>query len=383
MVKRIFALVCIVMLSACGGGGGSSPAPQTGGGSSGGSAPIQTTSVQRADAAQSLSAYNETQQAVQYGSSSGANALSLHRLAQGYALRAVQAYQSGARSTRSGVRHTDTVYSSCSNGFEDAVVQVSQTEFQVYERDFYDSSCTTLWQDIYLDFVATSNTAVTAAGTDTYYSVAGSVVDYQSVALALAGIGTGSPAFALEGADAAHQGAPNNAEVGVACGASASSLACGAGATAREASLSQDIGATLGFAIGVGSVSGNVVPVSVSGSAAAYVGSLGALSLAQAAFPNFAITGGTTTNSATFAATLSFTTSGVPTGGALTLTDSAADGTVTIATVGSPATGVTGTIKRTSTGQVLATFTTDLAGNGTITYSNGTTAQIVAWNVVG
>jgi hypothetical protein len=111
-------------------------------------------------------------------------------------------------------------------------------------------------------------------------------------------------------------------------------------------------------------------------------GALGSLSLAQAAFPNFTVSGGTAADSGTFNGSFTYSPTGVLLAGAFTLTDAAADGTVTANSVGTPATGVNGVITRTSTGQTVATFSVDTNGNGTITYGNGTTGRIVNWQIV-
>ncbi len=69
--------------------------------------------------------------------------------------------------------------------------------------------------------------------------------------------------------------------------------------------------------------------------------------------------------------------------GSCTLTDAAADGTVTVTSAGTPATNVSAVITRASTGQTLATFTVDANGNRTVTYGNGTTGRIANWQIFG
>lgn len=61
-----------------------------------------------------------------------------------------------------------------------------------------------------------------------------------------------------------------------------------------------------------------------------------------------------------------------------TIVDSADDMTTTI-TGNAGGTQYKGVIKQTSTGAVLATFTVDADGNGTITFANGTTQPVVSW----
>jgi hypothetical protein len=69
-------------------------------------------------------------------------------------------------------------------------------------------------------------------------------------------------------------------------------------------------------------------------------------------------------------------------GGTLTVTDAADDGTVTAIIAGSPTT-ISGTVKQTSTGRTVATFVVDVNGNGTVTYSGGSTAQVSNWVLLG
>ena len=64
---------------------------------------------------------------------------------------------------------------------------------------------------------------------------------------------------------------------------------------------------------------------------------------------------------------------------ALTLTDSANGGSYAIA--GSAAGSVTGSLTANGSATALANFSIDANGNGTLTYANGTTAQIVDYIV--
>ncbi len=381
-MKRVIAvMLAALMLSACGGGGGGGggavPPPP-----SNGTRPIQSTSVQRAVANQALAVPMAAGTAFTFGGITGAD---VARHVLGTARQAASHWRAGASRSASpeGLRRLSSVtYSACSSGVETATVNVSQTEIQAYERDFYDNACTKLYQDIFLDVVAQSQTAVSATGTDTYYSTSGQVYDYTTLALTITLTGPSGGTISIRATDAPSPTAAQTAALGIACNIATSAVGCGFGGVVHEASLSQDLGATMALNATEGASSGGTVPVAVNGSGSSFQGSLNALSLSAGQFPNWIVSGGTTVDTATFSGTLTYSTSGNLVAMSITLTDAADDGTVTMTASGSPVV-VTGTIKQTDTGQTLATFTTDAAGNGTITYSNGTTGTITNWNVLG
>jgi hypothetical protein len=269
-------------------------------------------------------------------------------------------------------------YSACANSSESATIAVSSTEEQVYSRTFYDAACTELFIDSYIDVVATSSTAASASGTLTTYSTTGSVIDYATVTLSLTVLGS-SGTVTLRETDASNVTSPPTASVGVSCGISGSALTCGGGATASVASLSEDVGDTLTLA-GTNTTVVGGAKITMNGSVAAYLGGLGKLTLAAGTFPTWTIGGATSTDSGTYSGTFGYTTAGALTSAALSLGDPADDATVTIAT---SAATISGSITQTDSGKVYASFTTDTAGNGTITYGNGTTATIVNWQITG
>jgi hypothetical protein len=387
----LVAAVCAAALAACGGGGGgggsvtpAGPATPT---PTPTAAPIQAAGVQRADAAQALTSYNGTQQIAIYGGGAGGSSIaSLRRAIDASAARVTSGYRRGFRTVLgAGTRAVASVtYSACSSGVESATNIVSPTEEQVYTRLFYDAACTKLYQDTFLDVVATSVASASATGTATVYDTSGTAYDYKTIALTIGGIGSGTGGtISVIADDAPNATAPKSATIGVACSLASTSLACGIGAVARESAISQDLGATVGIAATATTASTGAVTVPVSGSAASYTGALGSLTLAQATFPNFIVSGGTTADSGTFQGTFTYTSTGVLVSGSFKLSDASADGTVTVTSVGTPATGVNGVITRTSTGQTVATFSVDINGNGTIAYSNGTTGRIVNWQIFG
>ncbi|MBV8369702.1 MAG: hypothetical protein JO036_12355 [Candidatus Eremiobacteraeota bacterium] len=383
MMRVVFVAAAALLLSACGGGGGgggnSAPPPVP---PPNGTHAIQSASVQRAVANQALAIPSAAGAAFTFGGLTGAD---VARHVLGTARQVASRRRAGASRSASpqGLRRVAGVtYSACSNGVESASNTISQTEVQAYERVFYDNACTKLYQDIFLDVVATSQTAASASGTDTYYTSGGVVYDYTTLALAITLTSSTSGTISVQATDAPSPTAAQTAAVGVACNLATGTVGCGVGGVVHEAAASQDLGTTMSFNATQGAVSGGTVPVSVNGSGSSYTGGLQALSLSAGQFPNWVIGGGSTVDTATFSGTLTFTTSGNLVAMAITLTDAADDGTVTLSAGGNPVT-VNGTVKQTDTGTTLATFTTDAAGNGTITYSNGTTATISNWNVLG
>lgn len=369
-----------ILLAGCGGGGGGSapssqPPTQT-------QANVQQVPVQRSLANQSLQTQYATQQSFTFGSSTGTLS-SVRRAIDASARRVTSAWRAGTAVRAQGtIRRASVTYGPCTNNTETATVAVSTTEEQLYERTFYDSACTQLYQDMFLDVVATSSTAGTITGTDTEYSVSGAFLDYVTLTMNMSGIGTSAPQFSLQATSAANSTAQPTVQFGVACGlGSSSSLACGFGGVDTVQALSQDEGVTLNLAASA-TTSTTSVTVPVSGNAAAYTGATGALKLTPGTFPAWTISGGTLSDSATLNGQFSYSTAGVIAGASLTLTDSADDGTVTLTAGGTPET-IAGTIKQTDTGKQVATFSVDASGNGTITYSNGTTGTIQNWVVTG
>lgn len=384
-MKRVsYLLLLSLSLAACGGGGG--------GGSTSTNPPINTkqanvqhVGVQRALAQQTLQTQQVSLDSISFGSSASSTTvgLALRRNIDAVARRAVSAWRPGVQAAARGVRRYGVTYGPCTNGTESATVNVSTTEVQLYERDFYDAACTSLYQDVYLDVIAQSSTTGSATGTITRYTTSGAVFEYNTLQLEMSGIGTTTPQITVEITDAPNATAPQLAAVGVSCGAGSASISCGAAAVAHSQALSQDAAMTMLISVSE-SVSGNTITVPISGSAASYTAALNAISIAPMAnnFPSWTVSASgsmTTIDSATLSGQFTVTTSGIPTGGSLTLTDSADDGTA-ILTLNSQ--GITGVIKQTDTGATVATFTVDANGNGTISYSNGTTGQIVNWQVL-
>ena len=362
----LFSLAFV--LAACGGGGGSST-PVTPPGSTGG-APVQQASVQRSLASQALVGTQTASQIAQFGGSGSLGTLSLLR-------RTIDA--AVTRTSAASANRTPLAVV-CSAGVEISTIPIGTTETQIHEQTFYDSGCVLLFQDIQLDVVAGA-TSGTLSGSETQYTRAGAISQYNTINGTLAGVGTPNVQLSLQVTDAASSTSPQIAVAGLSCNVSLTSQSCGSGAVEHRASLSEDFGATIN-ASASGLTLGSATTFVFSGNGASYKGSYGALTLKQGAFPAWAVTGGTVTDAVTLSAQLTFNSAGLLTGGSLSLVDSGDDATVSVVASGSPLV-ITGVIKQADNGQTVATFNVDANGNGTITYSNGSTFTIVAWQVSG
>lgn len=167
MRRACGVILSIIVLAGCGGGGGggSSVAPPP---PPPNNPPIQSQSVQRAVASQALSVPSAAGVSYSFGFTGTA---SVARQVQASARRLTAGWRASATHQVAplALRPRSVDFSACSSGSESAVVSVSATEEQVYVRVFYDDACTKLYQDVFLDLIATSSTAAQAAGTVTTY----------------------------------------------------------------------------------------------------------------------------------------------------------------------------------------------------------------------
>jgi hypothetical protein len=332
-----------------------------------GGAGVQQTSVQRSLASQALFDTQAMSQIAQFGGGGSLGTLSVLR-------RTIDAAITRSAST---VR---TALAVCNGALEITSTPVGTTETQIHEQTFYDPGCTLLFQDIHLDVVA-SGTSGTLNGTETQYTRAGSVFAYNTISGTLTGVGSSGAQLSMQITDAANSTSPQIAVAGLSCNVTLTSQSCGSGAVEHRVSLSEDFGATFNANVSGLTVAGGTTAV-FSGNGASYKGSYNALTLSQGAFPSWTVAGGALTDALTIGGQLTFNGAGILTGGSLALVDAAADATVNVVASGSPLT-ISGVIRQTDNGQTMATFTVDANGNGTITYSNGTTALIIAWQIIG
>lgn len=366
MYKRAsLGVAAALLLSACGSPSSVTPVQNSG------STNVQSVPVQRTEAASSLATAQSMQNGGPFG---GANVPLLSTIVREGAVK--MRYAKGAPVKRATFSEADLSWSECSDGQESGSTESSPTDFESGERTFYDAACTQLATDAYIHLtnnaVGSINTAnISIAGTLLKESQSGTVVSYDTIT----GSATGtSPTLqvSIEFNHAANQTASPTAQFGEACAITIESSApqtCGLGSVAHIQSASADYGVTMTESTTYGSTSS-----SVSGTVTTYSGAYNALSLGSGTFPAWTVSGGQVLSTATLTGTESDS-------GSFTLTDSKADATTTMTMSSGGA--VTGTIKRTSTGATVATFTTDAFGDGTITYSNGTTATISDWIVTG
>ena len=122
--------------------------------------------------------------------------------------------------------------------------------------------------------------------------------------------------------------------------------------------------------------SGNTLTVTSTATVSAYEAASG-LDLQQGALPAWNVIGAAPIATVSGTVTHSSTNS-VVTGGSIAITD-VTDGITVAGTFSSTSI----TITATGRGATVATVTVDLAGNGTITYADGTTATITAWTIAG
>ena len=388
-MKRTPAIVALsaavfASLAACNGGGGStSPAPSP----TPAAAPVRTLSVQRSLTSQALTSISSNRLLYQFAGGGASIFSATNRRISAAAVRVTSAWRAGIAPQPHRARQADVTYSACSQFVESASVTVSDTEQQAYNRIYYDSACTQLWQDVFLDVIATGSGTANGTGTQTSYTTGGTQYDYETLAITIDfanGLGT---ELSLLATDAATSSSPQRATLGIACIFN-TALNCGSGGVTHLASVPGDFGALLDEQISSTSStptsSGAVTTLPFSANASAYASGLNTLTLAPGSpFPAWAISGSTPLHAATMSGQINFSESnGALAGATLTVTDTADDGTVTTTTSGSPIT-IAGTVKQTSTGITVATFLVDANGNGTITYGDASTAQISNWVLIG
>ncbi|HVA38448.1 MAG TPA: hypothetical protein VNJ51_12640 [Candidatus Dormibacteraeota bacterium] len=367
------AAVAALMLSACGGGGGaaapaggvppvtSTPQP---------SAPIVQVAAQRTASQQALSLISGSKEV---SSGGGLGAASVLRRAAGAWRRPAQ-----------DLRRTSSI-GTCNGGVEGSVVQTSATTATFTFQAFYDVSCQTLESTLVWNAAQTSALALSGPGNATYYGTSGSVIGYALFQLAGAFTDTSYTQLAQLSLDVTSLeqtvGGPSLGSFAVACGLGSqpNGLACGLGAVANLASLSQSYGATMTLS-GSSAATASGTSVQASATAQAYLGTLDALTLTAGAFPAWTITGGSQVDQASGSLTALYDANGLPASLSETITDSQDQATISVT---ANASGISGTVTDTQTGATVATFTVDAMGFGTIAYSNGATGQIEDFVIVG
>lgn len=383
MKRLIVPCLFVFALTACGGGGGGGAS----GGSSGGVTPptqpsaVRSVPTQRAVATQSLASVSAVQSMYPYAAGGSVPLLSVRRAIDAAARRVTAGFAARGAAPAAARRLTTSTpsWGPCTNASETATTVVSATEELVYQRNFYDAACTQLKQDIALDINAASTSSVTATGTMSSFTSTGAQYDYETLQMSLTFSTTGAlSSLSMQITDAVTPTSQQLSSVAFACGMAGTSATCGAGDVEHSTLLNADAGLTVGLSVSAGAPQGGLVPVPISLSVSGYTGALNALQLAPGTFPSWTISGGTLVDTASVSGQLAFTTAGALASGTLTFTDSADHASVSMTT---STTGTTASISDTATNAVVATFTVDPNGNGTIAYSDGTKGQIVNWQV--
>ena len=273
----------------------------------------------------------------------------------------------------------------CTAGQESNATLTSPTTATFTVEDFYDGTCLTPAYMMVWNATQTSTVAFQGPGNITYYDASGTTIGYATFTLSGTFTDTTLAQLAQLSFDVTSlsqsPSAPSIGAVALACGLNGqpNGLACGIGAVANVSSLSASYGATVTLS-GAGTSTGSSTNVQVNGSAQAYQGALNGLSVSAGAFPAWVIAGGTQVDQATGSLTAAFNLNGVPVSMNETITDAADQATVSLS---AGASGISGTVTDTQNGVVVATFTISPIGFGTISYSNGSTAQIEDFMIAG
>jgi hypothetical protein len=342
------AVVALLVLAACGGGGSSSPGsvsvpPPVNDG-------VTQQSVQRADSQDALVGVEGYQEFTTGGESALAVGPTMHRLVRKIGARSLL----GRRDTSTGCEA-----GSSGGGVEITTTQTGADTETVTIQEYYDAACTELESTLnWTATISSSATGYTIAGPATFseYAEGSSTVTesanaqiafYENSSETLTGISILLTGITIDGNSAG--------SLGVAC-TETGATACG---LAMVTSGNSEVGALASMTL-----SGSSVSMQIS----QYAGS--SLTIAPATLPDWTIS---PASDQTQSVSISGSASG--SGFTLTMTDSQNGGTYTID--GSSSGTVTGTLVVTGTSTTEASFTLNAAGNGTVTFSNGTTANVV------
>lgn len=375
----IVFLIVAVVLAACGGGGTSSTPGMSGGGATNSSA--ASVASQRNVAGSALASVGDDVDFDEWGPSGGISTLALQDAVS------VQDV------------HTQSASGTCQNGVEFSQSSTGSGQVTQTIEIFFDPSCTEPFKLI-TQTITFSSSGGSIQGSEEVWDQAGAVVAYKTFSLAFTLSNGHATSIVAQKSVAPAPSASPLLQVGESCVFGTSNpIDCGAGnvltisqPTASPSPLDESIGFT-------GTATGTFVTPSPSPSASppswgqpnelqiqldgtGYTGAIGALTLASATLPAWTISGGTQVLTLTGTVTLGF--GGPQWGGgamsSISLDESALGLTVTLTS--SKGGKLTGDVTN-SSGTVVATITLDYSGTGTITYSNGTTAQVVDWIILG
>jgi hypothetical protein len=265
-------------------------------------------------------------------------------------------------------RHVSAATGACVNGKKSSQATQSDGSTTTTTDLYYDALCATLEEEEIVNIDTLTGATTTGTGSITTYDPTGTITSYHKLTLTAAN-GTSSQTVTYNDAASASPGGAVLAGVGATCVGAANSptMSCTAAmyGTVNSATFGQSI-AESGTAGTAGAK--NTVSVTVT-----FYGA-GITSIAQSS-GSWTVLGALGFNSAT--GTYSYTTTGSTGNGTFSLTDSLYTNTVTGTLT---ATGLAVTIVRNT--DPIATATVDRAGNGTITYADGT-SDVIWGNVVG
>jgi hypothetical protein len=387
-----FALFGSIFVAACsgGGGGGTTPSLSNASSPSGGasSAPASAVSTQRMVSSSALSVADASVELNQLNMSNGSLGLAL-----------AQSAAEARRPADASPSPTPSSSPTCFNGVEYSRT-ISGSTIDLTLEFFYDNACTEpyMLRTLAITPPPASGGTGTATGTVEVFNESGTPVDFNTLALTFIVDAQGNLTQVSEEKTAAPgPSAAPYAQFGYACVyGTASAIDCGLGNAINDTSANVSVGFTETTTVASSpgpsaspAPSASPMPswapiaaprsVQLQINGQGYTGTLGGLTLAPGVAPAWTVSGGT--QAATLAGTASF---GFGCGSyvsnvSLTLTDTAAGLTVTLTQSGHQ---LTGTVTNTS-GQTVATISLDRSGSGTITYTNGTTAPVKDWIIVG
>ena len=341
-------------LAGCGGGGSGSTTSAGSVSPPAGTSqqpPAVPSSVQRSDIQTGLQSVTSGQDLVSYGSSGSSSTLGL------------------GRSVRRAMARNWTQSVTCQNGFTESVVSTGPNSASVTDQYFYDAACTILWKSV----LANVNLSLgTATGSETVYAKNGSVTAYDTLSLAVSQTAS-SDAFSIELTAAASQTTTPYAAIGLSCSAplAGGSAACGVAGTESLTSIAAMVGITLDLSGTLTPVAGGGQTLILNDSASAYAGGLGTLTIAQGSGVNWAVNGGSAIDSASGSGSATYAQNGLITSFSMNVSDPTYSAVLAIS---GTSTGASGSLTQGAT--VLASFTLDAAGNGTISFANGSQEQV-------
>jgi hypothetical protein len=343
-----------LLLAACGGGGG-------GGGGSIAVPPATPTPtpgpITKAQARASMQSTLAVVANSNGPSLTGASTLAI--------MRKVQAIYHGRR---------PQAVAGCNNGYTSTVVYGATSSTQT-DNYYYDAQCTLLEET---DVIIVPNSAtlqnLTATGSVTTYARNGSVTGYTTLSLSLTGNST-QDQLTLVATVYPAPGTQPSGKIGVSCIAPPSGTSFHCGDALVTYTGPQQVGVSMDDALSQ-VTSGSTTTVTSTATVSAYEAASG-LDIQQGTLPAWSVIGAAPIASVSGTVTLTSTNATI-TGGSVTISD-ATDGITIAGTFSSSSV----TITATGRGATIASVTVDLAGNGIITYADGTTATITAWTITG